>query len=78
MGRLSLSLSLTLSHSHALSRQVLRNQGVQASQWGDVAGVVAECATRVLKTVSPAPKPETRNPAEPPSTGGWGLFASLL
>ena len=36
------------------------------AQWGDVAGVVAECATRVLKTVSPAPKPKTRNPKEPP------------
>ena len=32
--------------------QVLRNQGVQASEWGE--GVVAECGTRVLKTVSPA------------------------
>ncbi|KAJ1471840.1 hypothetical protein T484DRAFT_3485030 [Baffinella frigidus] len=30
---------------------VLRNQGVQASQWGGVEGVVAECGTRVLKTV---------------------------
>ena len=34
---------------------VLRNQGVQASQWGSVEGVVAECGTRVLKTVSPSP-----------------------
>ena len=43
--------------------QVLRNQGVQASEWGDVAGVVAQSATRVLKTVmSPAPAPDTRSP----------------
>ena len=34
---------------------VLRNQGVQASQWGSVEGVVAECGTRVLKTVRPSP-----------------------
>jgi hypothetical protein len=34
---------------------VLRNQGVQASQWEGVEGVVAECGTRVLKTVSPSP-----------------------
>ncbi|KAJ1474238.1 hypothetical protein T484DRAFT_1833138, partial [Baffinella frigidus] len=30
---------------------VLRNQGVQASQWEGVEGVVAECGTRALKTV---------------------------
>ena len=34
---------------------MLDNQGVQASEWGDVAGVVTQCATRVLKTVGPAP-----------------------
>jgi hypothetical protein len=33
--------------------RVIRNQGVQASQWGSVEGVVAECAPRVLKTVRP-------------------------
>ena len=31
--------------------QVLRNQGVQASEWGDVEGVVTQCGTRVLETV---------------------------
>ena len=34
---------------------MLRNQGVQASEWGDVEGVVAHCATRVLETVFHAP-----------------------
>ena len=34
--------------------QVLRNQGVQASEWGDVEGVVAHCGTRVLETVGHA------------------------
>ena len=31
--------------------QVLRNQGVQASEWGDVEGVVTQCGKRVLETV---------------------------
>ncbi|KAJ1474812.1 hypothetical protein T484DRAFT_1830917 [Baffinella frigidus] len=31
--------------------EVLRNQGVQASEWGDVDGVQVECGTRVLRTV---------------------------
>ena len=35
--------------------QVVRNQGVQASEWGDVEGVVTQCGTRVLETVGPAP-----------------------
>ena len=35
--------------------QVLRNQGVQASEWGAVEGVVTQCGTRVLETVGPAP-----------------------
>ena len=67
-----LSLSLSHTHTLSLSftqvqvvqgrsvKQVvdlvLRNQGVQASQWGGVEAVVAECGTRVLKTVSQAPR----------------------
>jgi len=53
---------------------VLRNQGVQASLWGGVEGVVAECGTRVLKTVRPSPhtlpvlRPEPLAHLRPPPT----------
>jgi len=42
--------------------QVLRNQGVQASEWGDVERVATECATRVLKTVLHAIKRVWQDP----------------
>ena len=48
--------------------QALRNQGVQASEWGDVEGVVTQCGTRVLKTVGLAP----------PNTPGPQSFAQSL
>jgi len=32
-------------------QRVLRNQGLQASEWGDVDAFVTQCATRVLETV---------------------------
>ena len=41
---------------------MLRNQGVQASQWGEVEAVVAECGARVLKLVTPSPHTPDTSP----------------
>ena len=61
-GTAHLNLCTSLTPLHPLPcvqvvEQVLQNQGVQASEWGDQEGVVTHCATRVLKTVRPTPPP---------------------